>query len=137
MNPLAGIGILLIVLGVVTGVAEWHGFGRGEDSKQAEWNAAKLKAEEEQAKKRDEGFVIAAELESELHELKGKYASIVSQRRAALSEQITCPASGKVADLVVPAATVRSMLNIDVARAASGPAATESPYALRPGLARP
>lgn len=131
MNPLVELAIVLVILGGAVGAAEWHGYTRGETSKQGEWDAAKVKADEEMAKKRDEGFVIAAELESDLHDLKGKYAIVLSQRKTALQQQVTCPASGQIGDLVVPAATVRSMLNIDVARPADGASAAKLTDALR------
>ena len=124
---------LLIAMGSSLGGA-YYGYQRGKERVQLKWDKQKVKDAEETKKQRDEGFVIAAELENDLTELRTRYARVNAQRTAALNEQIECPASGRIGDLVVPAATVRSMFNLPepgIVVHPPGQAASQPPGAVR------
>jgi hypothetical protein len=101
----------------------WH---YGAERRQAKWDKQKLADQTEATKIREEGFELAAQYESDLNELRGKYARVQAERRRALQEKFECPASGVIGDVVVPAAVVRSMFNVtEPTPEAPGPASSE------------
>lgn len=134
MTPQAKlIALLALALAVVLGGLGCYAWGHsdGDDAGalrvQQEWDKAKDKAEQENQRIRGEGFDRANEFEAQLRELEKRYANVTAKRRAAQQLPVTCPATGVIGDVVVPAALVRSMFNRDDAGSADspGPAASE------------
>jgi hypothetical protein len=88
-----------------------HGDEAGAERIQALWDDAEKQAEADNKRIRGEGFEIAAEYESKLNILEKRYANSLAQQRAAQRLPFTCPASGEIGDVVVPAELIRSMFN--------------------------
>lgn len=116
------IGVVLWALSIAG--ALWYAYDWGWEARQAELNKDIVKQQEETDKKRNEGFELAAQYESQRNELEKKYAKLLQQRRAADKLKVQCPASGEVGDVVVPAGFLDSMFN-RAAPAQAEPAASE------------
>jgi hypothetical protein len=121
-----GAAILLIVLAGGGGVAwGWH---KGAESERAEQI---VKQEDEARAIRREAFQVADRLLTDLSKLKGNYDYVVAERDHALSAKFTCPASGKIGDIVVPIEVVRSMFNVRSPAGTARPPATRASAPLR------
>lgn len=109
----------------------WAGHDHGDKSGAAriqdQWDQAEKDAEAETKRIRVEGFELAAEYESQLNTLEKRYANSLAKQRAAQRLPFTCPKSGEIGDVLVPADLVRSMFNrpAEDATRLPGPAASE------------
>lgn len=116
---------------ITTGAgAYWLGHNHGDEAGaarvQGEWDEAERKAEADTKRIRGEGFELAAEYESQLNTLEKRYAASLTRQRNAQRLPVTCPASGEIGDVLVPADLVRSMFNRDEEGARlPGPATSE------------
>jgi hypothetical protein len=119
---LVGLVGLLLAAGALGGVW-WHGHHVGDASGaarvQAQWDDAVKKSEAETARVRAEGYTLAAEYEAQVHELEQRSARF--PLTAANNRQVTCPKSGKVGDVLLPADLVDGMFLRAAEPAASGP----------------
>lgn len=113
---------LLLSVGLLGGL--WlHGrhVGDQQGSKrvQGAWDEAVKASEAETARVRAEGYTLAAEYEAQVHELEQRSARF--PLTAANNRQVTCPKSGKVGDVMLPADLVDGMFLRAAEPAASGP----------------
>lgn len=89
------------------------GYRQGAGRVQARWDAAELKRERQAAEQRREderiGRAAAANFEAWRADQTRRQADIARRLRDALKAPLSCPASGQVADVVIPADAVRSL----------------------------
>lgn len=83
----------------------------GQYKVRQEWDSATRQAEAENKATREEGFKLAADLEAQLRELEVRYAATDDSLRRALRRPATCPKSGEIGDVLLPADLVDSMFN--------------------------
>lgn len=122
----------VVALAALGGVVAWSynaGDTNGAKRVQASWDKTMRDADIENSKVRSEGYTLAAEYESRLHELEGRYERTNTNLRRALSGAASCPASGRIGDTVLPAALVDSMFNREPGSAAAPGPATAKPDA--------
>lgn len=109
-------GALLGLL-AATGAAGWYGYRLGHTAGSAEvqgkWDKAQDAADEAAAAVRKTGFRAAELYQAKLTELEARYARTNVSLTKALSRKLVCPASGRIGDVVLPAALVDSMFNLD------------------------
>lgn len=114
------------------GAGCWLGYSLGRDRADADCATAettRLSNELIESKKdRDEARRLSAEYLTQVSSLEEKYAVADRARKAALDSKVTCPASGRVGDVRLPRAVVRSMFpSVAPADAASRPARVPPP----------
>lgn len=123
---LVGVIALAVLLSAAGGLV-WYGYGWGSDHVQAKWDAQKVKdkldIEKELQSARDEGYSLAQESITEKQELEQQYARLSTLYASSLRKKVTCPASGEVGDVVLPADLIGSMF-IHSAVPASAPGST-------------
>lgn len=113
---IAGLVGILAVIAVVAGVwvARYHtGYKDGEARVQKKWDTAVDDARKADEVSRNEGYATAQEYLTRLNKLEKRYERTEANQRAALQQKFTCPTSGVVGDIVLPAALVDSMFNRD------------------------
>ena len=102
----------LLVIALVCG-AGWWCYSKGEDHIQAKWDADKVERQSKENTElqadRDKAYTLAVDYESMHHDLEAKYAIKSADLNRALRAPVSCPASGSVGDVVVPADVVRGM----------------------------
>lgn len=107
------VGLILALAGLAGIWVKGYASGNkdGQYKVQQEWDSATRQAEAENKATRDEGFKLAADLEAQLRELEARYAATDQDLRRALRRPFTCPKSGEVGDVLLPADLVDSMFN--------------------------
>lgn len=129
---LLGLGLALAALGFGVWWIYDNGKEAGENVVHAQWDKAKREAQAENEKARAEGYKLAAEYIIQLRELETRYGRTSARLRDALNAPAVCPASGRLGDLVVPAAVVDGMFLRDSGSpAAPGPSASQPDRAVR------
>lgn len=125
----------LVAVAALGGVLAWSynaGDTNGAARVQTRWDKAARSADVENSKLRGEGYTLAAEYESQLHDLEARYERTNTSLRRALARPASCPASGRLGDVVLPADLVDSMFNRDAGSAtAPGPAASQPDRQMR------
>lgn len=106
LNPRA---ILFLI--VCAGLAGAYFLGRthGADHVQQAWNNETVRRERELQTVRELADKASAEHELEASKLRRQLAEGQRKLRASLQGTFTCPASGKLSDIVLPAAVVDSL----------------------------
>lgn len=105
---LALVAVSVALAGVyATGYAS--GYSNGTDSMREQWEEAQQAARTENERVRKEGFALAQTLEKKLADLEVRYGTASAKLRDALNAKVACPASGRLGDIVLPAAVVDSM----------------------------
>jgi hypothetical protein len=134
------LGAYALVLALAAAALGWalsllydSGKAAGAAEVQVRWDKAKADAEAETSRLRAEGYKLAADYVVQLRQLEGRYAQKSQRLRVALDAPAVCPSSGRLGDVVVPAAVVDGMfLRDDGGRAdPPGPSASEPHRALR------
>lgn len=103
------LGVLLAVGGGLYNA----GKTAGERKVQALWDKAIEAAEEETQRIRNEGFVLAKKYRQQVREMERRYEAADRNIHELLQRPLICPASGKLGDVVVPAAVVDSLFGDD------------------------
>lgn len=130
------VAVLAIGGGLVWfGESRYHkGFAAGKAQVQGEWNATIAEAKAKNEILRADGYTRAQEYLTRLNMLEKRYARTDAELRKALGQQFTCPASGVVGDIVLPASLVDSMFNREQSSdPAAGTATTRANPTVRPG----
>lgn len=117
---------------VLSAGACWYSYGEGSTAGEAKvqrnWDAAKQKADAERDAQRADANQLAAQYETDLANLRKRYAASANIRRKSATTSIVCPPSGTIGDLVIPSAVVRGMFNVleqPSGTGTPGPAASE------------
>lgn len=123
MTRLERILLQVVLTALVMAAACFASFQWGWDARQAKLDKETLQAVADAQEREREALRIASKLEQGLRSTEKKYDRAVRQRREADQLPVTCPASGAVGDVVLPAGFIDSMFNrpADVEPAASEP----------------
>lgn len=124
---LAGYGLGALALAAALGGLWGHGYSKGNKQGSARvtqaWQASVEQAREEATAIRAEGQQRAAALEVTLGQLEKQHAATAVTLRSALRRPVSCPASGRLGDLLLPADLVDGMFGYDApGSGAAGPA---------------
>jgi hypothetical protein len=121
---------LLALTLVVLAWLHHDGYTRGEQKVQSAWDAQKVKdkqeADNELQSSRDASYSLASQSLEEKKQLEKQYARLSTLYASSLHQKVTCPASGEVGDVVLPANLIVGMFVHGGAAAASSPGSTSA-----------
>lgn len=137
MNPrailaYAGFGLAMVLAIALMLFGVWkHGHKTGKLEAEVACRAAIDQAKAEADKDKDAGYAIAANLEAQLRKLEARNAKAEAKLRTALDVPFQCPASGRLGDVVIPAAVVGSLFDHSGDPSPPGPASSQPDATVR------
>lgn len=137
MNPkailaYAGFGLAFVLAVALMLYGVWrHGHKVGKLEAEVKCQQTIDQAKAEASKDKDAGYAIAANLEVQLRKLEARNAKAEAKLRTALDAPFTCPASGRLGDVVIPAAVVDSLFDHGGDPSPPGPASSQPDAAVR------